>query len=107
MPPGHTYILGSDTGILYIGVTELRARILDHKRGLREGFARDHNCNRLLYAQPFHTITEAIAREKQLKGWRRAKKLALIRQHNPDFRDLAADWDKPRLGPAQSLKDQP
>ena len=104
MNPGHVYIVGSSTGTLYVGVTsELRMRICEHKLGLREGFAKTYGCHRLLLAEPFATITEAIAREKQLKGWRREKKLALIRKSNPEFRDLAETWTYQRLGPAQSI----
>jgi len=104
MNPGHTYILGSDTGTLYIGVTsELHSRICEHKLDLRPGFTRTHRCHSLLLAEPFHTITEAIAREKQLKGWARAKKLNLIRKSNPTFKDLAETWTYERLGPNQSI----
>ena len=104
MNPGHVYIIGSSTGTLYIGVTsELRLRICQHKLGLWDGFAKTYGCHRLLLAEPFATITEAIAREKQLKGWRREKKLDLIRRSNPDFKDLAETWTYERLGPAQSI----
>jgi putative endonuclease len=79
MNPGHVYILGSTTGTLYIGVTsELYLRVAQHRAGTLSGFAHEHRCTRLLYAEPFETITQAIAREKQLKGWTRAKKIALI-----------------------------
>jgi putative endonuclease len=104
MNAGHAYIIGSITGTLYIGVTsELFTRICEHKLGLREGFAKTHGCHRLLLAEPFHTTTEAIAREKQLKGWTRAKKLNLIRKTNPTFKDLAETWTYERLGPAQPV----
>jgi len=107
MNPGHTYIVGSDTGTLYIGVTsELHMRICQHKLGLYEGFSKKYGCHRLLLAEPFHTITEAIAREKQLKGWTRAKKLNLIRQTNPSFKDLAETWTYQRLGPCQAIADE-
>ena len=104
MNSGHAYIIGSNTGTLYIGVTsELHQRICQHKLGLREGFAKTHGCHRLLLAEPFQTITEAIAREKQLKGWTREKKLSLIRKSNPDFKDLAETGTWERLGPAQPI----
>ena len=87
---GHVYILGSDTGTLYIGVTSgLYIRIIQHRKGTLSGFAHKYHCHRLLYVEPFTDIDEAIAREKQLKGWRRQKKLDLIRTTNPDFKDLA------------------
>ena len=107
MNPGHIYILGSTTGTLYTGVTsELHLRICQHKLGVLPGFSKIHHCHRLLLTEPFQTITEAIAREKQLKGWTRAKKLALIRKSNPTFKDLAETWTYEHLGPAQSIKDK-
>jgi len=107
MKSGHTYIVGSNTGTLYIGVTsELRLRICEHKLGVYEGFSKEHRCHRLLLAEPFHTITETIAREKQLKGWTRAKKIELIRRTNPNFKDLAETWTYRRLGPCQAIADE-
>ncbi len=108
MPTGHVYILGSHTGTLYIGVTsELHLRIAQHRAGVLSGFAHRHRCTRLLYVEPFPTITQAIAREKQLKGWTRPKKITFINKLNPTFRDLAEHWYAQRLGPAQSIKDNP
>jgi putative endonuclease len=107
MNPGHAYIVGSATGTLYIGVTsELHLRICQHKLGVFPGFSKTYGCHRLLLAEPFNTITEAIAREKQLKGWTRAKKLDLIRKTNPEFKDLAETWTYPHLGPARKIADQ-
>jgi putative endonuclease len=75
MSGGHIYILGSHTGTLYIGVTSnLYSRVM------------------LLYFEGYDDIRRAIAREKQLKGWRREKKLDLIRTINPEFKDLAQTW---------------
>ena len=93
MKPGYTYIMGSPTGTLYIGVTgELYTRIQQHKDGLFEGFSKHYNCTRLLYYESHDDIRQSIAREKQLKGWRREKKLNLIRTQNPAFKDLAETW---------------
>ena len=93
MPVGYTYILGSHSGTLYIGVTsDLYARALQHKNGTFEGFSKIYGCNRLLYFEGYEDIRVAIAREKQLKGWRREKKLNLIRTINPEFKDLAETW---------------
>ena len=90
MMGGYTYIMGSASGTLYIGVTsDLDTRVLQHKNGAYEGFSKIYGCTRLLYYEGFAYIEEAIAREKQLKGWRREKKIALIRKANPEFRDLA------------------
>ena len=93
MRPGYTYIMGSQTGTLYIGVTSnIYIRVQQHKSGTFEGFSKEHNCTRLLYYEQHEDITHSIAREKQLKGWRREKKLNLIRTQNPSFKDLAETW---------------
>jgi putative endonuclease len=90
MPAGHTYIMGSTSGTLYIGVTSaFDTRIQQHKNGTVEGFSKTYGCTRLLYSEKYDDIRTAIAREKQLKGWRRQRKLDLIRTTNPDFKDLA------------------
>ncbi|MGA7159190.1 MAG: GIY-YIG nuclease family protein [Acidobacteriaceae bacterium] len=90
MPAGYTYIMGSRSGTLYIGVTsEFDARIQQHKNGIYEGFSNTYGCTRLLYYEKYDDIRTAIAREKQLKGWRRQKKLALIQTTNPTLKDLA------------------
>ncbi len=93
MKPGYTYIMGSTTGTLYIGVTsEIYIRVQKHKNGTYEGFAKKYGCTRLLYYESHEDINQSIAREKQLKGWRREKKLNLIRTQNPEFKDLAEQW---------------
>ena len=104
MKPGQTYIMGSPTGTLYIGVTStLNTRILQHKNGTYEGFSKKYNCTRLLYFETHNEISAAIAREKQLKGWRREKKLNLIRTTNPDFKDLAQTWGWQLLTPNEPI----
>jgi putative endonuclease len=93
MSGGSIYILGSHTGTLYIGVTgDLYQRVLQHKEGTFEGFTAEYGCKRLLSFEGYGDIRTAIAREKQLKGWRREKKLNLIRTINPEFKDLAQTW---------------
>jgi putative endonuclease len=93
MPAGYTYILGSATGTLYIGVTsDLYTRVMQHRNGTYEGFSKKYGCVRLLYYETFGDIRLAIAREKQLKGWRREKKLNLIRTTNPEFKDLSEKY---------------
>jgi len=90
---GYTYIMGSPTGTLYIGITsDIYIRVQQHKNGTFEGFSKEHNCTHLLYYEQHEDITQSIAREKQLKGWRREKKLNLIRAQNPHFKDLAETW---------------
>jgi len=93
MKAGYTYIMGSARGTLYISVTSnIYVRVLQHKDGTFEGFSKKYGCARLLYYESHENITQSIARETQLKGWRREKKLALIRAQNPEFKDLAAQW---------------
>ncbi|MGB6692067.1 MAG: GIY-YIG nuclease family protein [Terracidiphilus sp.] len=88
-----TYIVASRSLTLYIGVTgNLRKRVFEHKRKLHEGFSATYNCNRLVWFERFVEISNAIAREKQLKGWARAKKIALIKKSNPTWIDLSEKW---------------
>jgi putative endonuclease len=76
----YTYIVASRSHTLYIGMTgNLQGRIFAHKRKIHEGFSATYNCNRLVWFQQHSSSSAAIAREKQLKGWRRQKKLDLIR----------------------------
>lgn len=78
---------------LYTGVTnDLYRRVYEHKQKLIPGFTQKYNINRLVYYQETSDIREAIAREKQIKGWLRAKKIALIESANSQWRDLSADW---------------
>ena len=88
-----TYIVASRSRTLYIGVTRsLQKRIFEHKRKLHEGFTATYNCNRLVWYERFVDPSHAIAREKQLKGWSRAKKIALITKMNPTWVDLSESW---------------
>ncbi|MGA9507848.1 MAG: GIY-YIG nuclease family protein [Candidatus Sulfotelmatobacter sp.] len=78
------YIVCSRTGTLYIGMTNsIYRRALEHKRGDIEGFASKYHCDPLVYYESFDDVHKAIGREKQLKGWIRAKKIALIESKNP------------------------
>ena len=87
------YILTNKSGTLYIGVTNnLEARIYSHKRKLSDGFTSRYNINKLVYYEETDDIAAAIAREKQLKGWTRKKKITLIKTLNPKWLDLAEDW---------------
>jgi putative endonuclease len=91
----HVYILASATGVLYIGMTNhLERRTAQHKQGLAPGFTKDHEVHRLIYFEPFNDVRAAISREKQLKGWRRDRKLALVRKLNPTLRDLSSDFPR-------------
>ena len=87
------YIVASRTGTLYIGMTNnLYVRVAQHKAGEIEGFSSDYKCNRLVYWESFDDVLRPINREKQLKGWRRAKKIVLIESMNPRWEDLAEKW---------------
>lgn len=88
------YILQSASRrALYIGVTnDLHRRVWQHKTHASEGFSDSYNAVRLIYWENFDEIHKAIAREKQLKNWRRIKKVCLIQRQNPGWKDLAADW---------------
>ena len=87
-------ILASATGrALYIGVTTDMSRRLEEHRLGRVIHTAKYKIDRLIYMEPFETAPDAIAREKQLKGWTRAKKIALINGSNPDWRDLASEID--------------
>jgi putative endonuclease len=86
---GYVYITSSHTRRLYIGVTsDLEGRVWDHKQGVIEGFTKDYKINLLVYYEVYPDMLSAIAREKQLKGWSRAKKIALILERNPAWLDL-------------------
>ena len=91
MKGGFVYILASASGVLYTGVTSsLDKRILQHRFKVVEGFTRKYSVMRLMYYQRHGDIRAAIAREKQIKGWTRKKKVALIESSNPTWQDLAA-----------------
>jgi putative endonuclease len=84
------YILSSKTGTLYVGVTnDLEKRVYEHKNKLIPGFTAKYNVDRLVFYQEFNDIEQAIAMEKKVKGWSRQKKIDLIRELNPDIKDLA------------------
>ena len=84
------YIVCSLSGTLYIGMTNsVYRRALQHKRGAIEGFSSKYHCIRLVYYESFDDVYKAIGREKQLMGWSRAKKIALIEAKNPRWEGMA------------------
>jgi len=100
-----TYIVCSRSGTLYIGMTnDIDRRTIEHKRGEVEGFASKYHCDRLVYYESFDDVRNAIDREKQLKGWRRSKKIALIESRNPRWEDLAEKWGAQMLFAGESMK---
>jgi putative endonuclease len=79
--------------VLYTGVSNsLERRVWQHKNGAFDGFTKKYKCTNLVYFEDYTEIDQAIAREKQIKGWIRAKKNALVNSTNPEWKDLAADW---------------
>jgi len=90
------YIMASRSLTLYVGVTgNLQRRVAQHKAHLFDSFTAQYKVDRLVYFEPFHCVNNAINREKQLKHWRREKKIALIKSTNPTWIDLAEDCGKP------------
>ena len=90
----YVYIMTNKSGTLYIGVTnDLARRMYEHKNGLGGQFTTRYRITRLLYFEETRDVHAALAREKQLKGWTRAKKLELIASDNPQWVDLSADWE--------------
>ena len=89
----YVYIMTNRSGTLYIGVTnDLARRAHEHKNKLIPGFTAKYNITKLVYFETTTDVRTAIAREKQIKGWLRAKKIALIESVNPNWDDLSADW---------------
>ncbi|HLD34475.1 MAG TPA: GIY-YIG nuclease family protein [Patescibacteria group bacterium] len=85
----YVYIISSINGVIYIGVTnDLIRRVDEHRMELAEGFTKKYQCKKLVYYEHYPDINIAIKREKEMKGWRREKKLALIEQSNPHWHDL-------------------
>ena len=92
----YTYIVASRSHNFYVGMTsDIGGRIWQHKNGVFEGYSKKYNCNRLVWFERFVFVKDAIAREKQLKGWTRVKKIVLIERQNPTWLDLSEEWGKP------------
>jgi putative endonuclease len=105
------YILASRTRNLYTGVTNnLRVRLAQHREKLNPGFTSRYNIFRLVHFEVFGDIRVAIAREKEIKGWRREKKVALIERENPTWEDLSAGFfaaekkQRPKASPTENAK---
>ena len=87
------YILASRSRRLYIGVTShLQRRLAQHKEKTIDGFTKRYNIDRLVHFEETTDIHSALAREKQIKGWRREKKVLLIEEKNPSWDDLSVSW---------------
>ena len=89
----YVYIMTNKSSTLYTGVTnDLERRVFEHKKQLVAGFTAKYNIDRLVYYEATEDVNAAISREKQIKGWLRTKKIALIDSVNPGWRDLSVDW---------------
>ena len=89
----YVYIVSNKSRTLYIGVTNnLERRMYEHKNKLIQGFTEKYNITKLVYFETTSDIRAAIIREKQLKGWLRNKKIALIEQDNATWEDLSLSW---------------
>ncbi len=89
----YTYVVASRSHNFYVGMTSgIEVRVKQHKEGVFEGHSKKYNCNRLVWFERHPYVNDAIAREKQLKGWSRVKKIALIERKNPGWVDLSEGW---------------
>ncbi|MEN6319376.1 MAG: GIY-YIG nuclease family protein [Syntrophaceae bacterium] len=89
----YIYIMTNKSKTLYAGVTnDLKRRVYEHKHKEIPGFTRKYNIDKLVHFEVTSDVTSAIAREKQIKGWLRSKKIALIESQNPQWIDLAENW---------------
>ncbi len=89
----YVYIMTNKSRTLYTGVTnDLSRRVYEHKHKLVSGFTARYNLTRLAYYETTSDVDAAIAREKQIKGWLRRKKIALVETVNPEWKDLSAEW---------------
>ena len=89
----YVYMMTNTSGMLYTGVTNnLESRVYQHKMKLVSGFTSRYNMTKLVYYEAAEDVTAAIAREKQIKGWLRKRKVVLIQSMNPEWRDLSIEW---------------
>jgi putative endonuclease len=110
MRHSYVYIMTGRSDTLYVGVTSgLEKRVLEHKDHVVDGFTKRYNLTSLVYYEVHEDITVAIAREKQIKGWTRAEKIALIESVNPEWRDLSEQWcaGSPRPNPRSGVSPSP
>lgn len=86
----YIYIMASRSRVLYVGITnDLARRVSEHKEGRISGFTSKYRVTRLVHFEEFGDVRKAIAREKQLKDWRRSRKVQLVEERNPTWADLA------------------
>ncbi|HEY6862646.1 MAG TPA: GIY-YIG nuclease family protein [Burkholderiales bacterium] len=101
------YILASKSRKLYVGVTnDLERRLFEHKHKLADGFTKQYHVDRLVHFEETTDVMSAIEREKQIKGWLREKKVALIESENPTWEDLSEAWYKTTSKADSSLRSE-
>src|SRR3990172_5936904 len=89
----YVYLMANESRMMYTGVTNnLERRVSEHSGKMYVGFMKKYNIKRLVYYEEMGDVRDAIAREKQIKGWLRSKKVALIESLNPQWRDLSEEW---------------
>jgi putative endonuclease len=89
----YVYIMTNKSKTLYTGVTNnLERRVYEHKNKLIPGYTSKYNITKLVYYEETNDVQVALAREKQIKGWLRSKKITLIESGNPEWKDLSLDW---------------
>jgi putative endonuclease len=99
------YILASASRVLYTGVTnDLQRRVRQHKEKRVPGFTQKYNVTQLMYFEMFGDVRLAITREKQIKAWTRAKRIALIESKNPHWKDMSEEWSSAVLLVPQKAK---
>ncbi len=99
------YIMASVSRVIYVGVTNnLERRVWEHKNKAVEGFTQKYNCTKLVWFEEFREIRDAIACEKRIKGWLRAKKMAMIEERNPYWKDLSNGWHEGVPAKAETLE---
>jgi len=92
----YVYMMASRSRTLYTGLTNtIGRRVWEHKKGLVAGFAKKYAVHRLVYFEVYDDVRRAIEREKEIKAWRREKKLELVESVNPTWHDLAKEWYQP------------
>ena len=98
----YIYILTNwNDQVMYIGMTNnLERRLYEHKNKLVDGFTKKYNVNKLVYYEHGNDVHAAIAREKEIKKWRREKKNNLVITMNPTWKDLSLEWEAPKVSPA-------
>ncbi len=101
----YVYIVASRTRVLYCGMTNSVARRTEeHRAALIPGFSADYQCHRLVSFEHYRYVHSAIDREKQIKGWTRAKKIHLIEETNPSWADLSEAWRVETADPSAPLR---